>query len=92
MALGRQAYANPTRKIKQPGATLCHCIKTAWEWIHPELVAKGEYCIPDLLDGTDNRFGGSSEQSCVVVKRVILMGMTDLQGVKAEKQPQQNTK
>lgn len=54
MALGRQAYSNPTRKIKQPGATpLCHWIKTAWEWINPELVAKGERCIPDFLDGTD---------------------------------------
>jgi len=48
MALGRQTYTNPTREIKQPGAaSLCHWIKTAWQWINPGLVAKGKCCIPD---------------------------------------------
>lgn len=44
-ALGKRAHAHPT--------SLCHWIKTAQEWIHAELIARGEYCIPDFLDGTE---------------------------------------
>lgn len=62
---------------------------TGFRMDHAELVARGECCTPRFWDGTEEEwFGKSSEHSkhCSVGKRVILMEVTELQGVKTEKQ------